>query len=215
MKFFIDTANVEEIRTACEWGIVAGVTTNPSLVSKEGGSFEDILRQICELVDGPISAEVVGLTADDMVPEARVLAKIHENIVIKVPLFPEGLKAISRLSMEGISTNCTLIFSPNQALMAANAGATFVSPFVGRLDDIGHDGMQVVRDTVFIFETFGIETEVIAASIRHPQHVTDSALAGSDIATIPFNVLEKMMKHPLTDKGMQKFLDDWKKVADR
>ena len=202
MKFFIDTANVEEIRTACEWGIVAGVTTNPSLVSKEGGSFEDILRQICELVDGPISAEVVGLTADDMVPEARVLAKIHENIVIKVPLFPEGLKAISRLSMEGISTNCTLIFSPNQALMAANAGATFVSPFVGRLDDIGHDGMQVVRDTVFIFETLGIETEVIAASIRHPQHVTDSALAGSDIATIPFNVLEKMMKHPLTDKGM-------------
>ena len=215
MKFFIDTANVEEIRTACEWGIVAGVTTNPSLVSKEGGSFEDILRQICELVDGPISAEVVGLTADDMVPEARVLAKIHENIVIKVPLFPEGLKAISRLSMEGISTNCTLIFSPNQALMAANAGATFVSPFVGRLDDIGHDGMQVVRDTVFIFETFGIETEVIAASIRHPQHVTDSAQAGSDIATIPFSVLEKMMKHPLTDKGMQKFLDDWKKVADR
>lgn len=215
MKFFIDTANVEEIRTACEWGVVAGVTTNPSLVSKEGGSFEDILRHICELVDGPISAEVVGLTADEMVPEARELVKIHENIVIKVPMCPEGLKAISRLSMEGISTNCTLIFSPNQALMAANAGATFVSPFVGRLDDIGHDGMQVVRDTVIIFEIFGIETEVIAASIRHPQHVTDSALAGSDIATIPFNVLEKLMKHPLTDKGMQKFLDDWKKVADR
>ncbi|MDP7421418.1 MAG: fructose-6-phosphate aldolase, partial [bacterium] len=215
MKIFLDTANVDEIRTACEMGLVDGVTTNPSLVSKEGGSFEEILRQICELVNGPISAEVVGLTADEMVPEALELAKIHENIVIKVPMCKEGLAAISRLSEEGIATNCTLIFSANQALLASNAGATFVSPFVGRLDDIGHDGMQVVRDTVLIYENYSIGTEIIAASIRHPQHVTEAAMAGADIATIPLNVIEKMIAHPLTDKGMKKFLEDWQKVANR
>ena len=215
MKIFLDTANVDEIRTACEMGLVDGVTTNPSLVSKEGGSFEEILHQICELVNGPISAEVVGLTADEMVPEALELAKIHENIVIKVPMCKEGLAAISRLSEEGIATNCTLIFSANQALLASNAGATFVSPFVGRLDDIGHDGMQVVRDTVLIYENYSIGTEIIAASIRHPQHVTEAAMAGADIATIPLNVIEKMIAHPLTDKGMKKFLEDWQKVANR
>jgi transaldolase len=212
MRLFIDTANVEEIRKAHELGVISGVTTNPSLVAKEGRVFEEVLREIHEIVDGPISAEVVSTTAEEMVEEGKRLAEIGENIVIKVPMTPEGLKATKTFSELGIPTNVTLIFSVNQALLAARAGATYVSPFVGRLDDIGQNGIQLVEEIVQLFAIHGIPTQVIAASIRHPLHVTQSGLAGAHIATVPYKVIEQMTKHPLTDQGLEKFLSDWEKV---
>lgn len=213
MKIFIDTANIEEIRDIYQLGILDGVTTNPSLIAKESGrDFKEIIAEISSLVPGPISAEVISLDTEGMVREAEELAKISENIVIKIPMTKEGLAATSILSSKGIKTNVTLIFSANQALLAANAGATYVSPFVGRLDDIGMDGMELVREIMQIFDTYGIETEVIAASIRHPQHALMAALSGSDIATIPYKVLLQMMKHPMTDKGIESFMADWSKT---
>ncbi|OEF99856.1 fructose-6-phosphate aldolase [Vulcanibacillus modesticaldus] len=212
MKFFIDTANVEEIREAAKWGILSGVTTNPSLIAKEGRKLEDVIKEIDEIVDGPISAEVIGLEAEKMIEEAKELVKISDNIVIKIPMTLEGLKAVSYLSKKGIKTNVTLVFSANQALMAARAGATYVSPFVGRLDDIGHDGIALIDEIHQIFAYHGIETEIIAASIRNPLHVTKAAKVGSDIATIPYKVLKQMVKHPLTDIGIEKFLADWEKT---
>ncbi len=213
MKIFIDTANIEEIRDMYQLGILNGVTTNPSLIAKESGrDFKEIIAEISELVPGPISAEVISLDTEGMVREAEELVKISDNIVIKIPMTKEGLAATSILASKGIKTNVTLIFSANQALLAANAGATYVSPFVGRLDDIGEEGMDVVRDIMAVFENYGIETEVIAASIRHPQHAFMAALAGSDIATIPYKVLNQMMKHPMTDKGIEKFMADWEKT---
>lgn len=212
MKFFIDTANVEEIRLANEMGILAGVTTNPSLVAKEGRDFVQVLKEIVEIVDGPISAEVISLDAKGMVEEGLKFASLHENITIKVPMTAEGLKAVNTFAAKGIKTNVTLIFSANQALLAARAGATFVSPFVGRLDDISQDGMQLIRDIADIFNIHEIRTEIIAASIRHPVHVTEAALAGAHIATCPYAVLERMIKHPLTDQGIERFLADWGKM---
>ncbi len=212
MKIFIDTANLEHIREANSWGILDGVTTNPTLVAKEGMGFEEVIREICSIVDGDISAEAVSMDAEGMVREARELAKIHGNIVVKIPMTSEGLKAVKVLSAEGIRTNVTLVFSANQALMAAKAGATYVSPFVGRLDDINHTGMDLVRDIVEIFSIHGFRTQVIAASIRHPLHVTEAALAGAHVATIPYDVLKKMLKHNLTDAGIERFLKDWEKV---
>lgn len=211
MKFFIDTANIEEIREAVRMGMADGVTTNPSLIAKEGGDFEEIIRDICSIVDGPISAEVIGTETDTMLEEARKLAAIHDNIVVKIPMTVDGLKATRQLSQEGIKTNVTLVFSPLQALMAAKAGATYVSPFVGRLDDLSQDGLQLVEQIVDIYSNYAYETEVIVASVRNPLHVLESALMGADIATIPFKVLAKLAAHPLTDKGLQAFLDDWKK----
>jgi transaldolase len=211
MKFFIDTANIDEIKKGLELGMVDGVTTNPSLVSKEQRPFTDILKDICALVDGPISAEVVSLEAEGMLVEARELAKLHENIVIKVPMIEEGLRAVKQLSQEGIRTNVTLIFSSSQALLAAKAGASFVSPFVGRLDDISQTGMELVSDIMAIYRNYGFTTEVIVASVRNPLHVTDAALMGADIATIPYKVIAQLAKHPLTDIGMEKFLADWEK----
>ena len=212
MKIFIDTANLEHIREVNSWGILDGVTTNPTLVSKEGKGFEGIIKEICSIVDGDISAEAVSMDAEGMVKEARELSKIHDNVVIKIPMTAEGLKAVKTLSTEGIRTNVTLVFSPNQALLAAKAGATYVSPFVGRLDDINHTGMDLVRDIVDIFDIHGFDTQVIAASIRHPLHVTEAALAGAHVATIPYDVLRKMLKHNLTDAGIERFLKDWEKV---
>jgi transaldolase len=212
MKFFIDTANVDEIREAHAMGMADGVTTNPSLIAREGRVFEEVIREICEIVDGPISAEVISLEAEGMVKEARELAKIHPNVVIKVPMTVDGLKATRQLASENIKTNVTLVFSPLQALMAAKAGAAYVSPFVGRLDDLSSDGMQLVEQIAEIFGNYAFETEIIVASIRNPLHVLDSALAGADIATIPFNVLSKLAAHPLTDKGIQAFLADWEKT---
>lgn len=212
MKFFIDTANVDEIKEANNMGMVDGVTTNPSLIAKEGRDFEEIINEICEIVDGPISAEVISLEAEGMVEEARHLAKIHDNIVVKIPMTVDGLKATRSLAAEGIKTNVTLIFSPLQALMAAKAGATFVSPFIGRLDDISHEGMVLVEQIVSIYSNYAFSAEVIVASIRNPLHVLDAALIGADIATIPFNVLSKLAAHPLTDKGIKAFLDDWNKA---
>jgi transaldolase len=209
MKLFLDTANVDEIRKAWELGVISGVTTNPSLVAKEGRVFEEVLKEIHAIVDGPISAEVVSTRADEMVEEGKRLASIGKNIVIKVPMTEEGIKATHRFSQLGIRTNVTLIFSVNQALLAARAGASYVSPFVGRLDDVGQDGIQLVRDIVDLFHLHGIETEVIAASIRHPLHVTQSGLAGAHIATVPYKVITQMTKHPLTDIGLEKFLADW------
>jgi transaldolase len=215
MKFFIDTANVDEIAEAAELGILDGVTTNPTLLAREKGKgdFKDILKKICEIVQGPVSAEVVGHDTDTMVTEAEKLAKIDEHIVIKVPLTREGLKVMGRLKKEGIRTNATLVFSPNQALLAAKAGATFLSPFVGRLDDVSHFGMDLIQQIVTIYENYEIDTEVIVASIRNPLHVVDAAMIGADIVTIPFRVIEQMVKHPLTDVGVQKFLDDWEKLG--
>ncbi len=211
MKFFIDTANIDEIKQAVAMGMVDGVTTNPSLIAKENRPFEDIIKEICEIADGPISAEVVSLDADGMVSEGKKLAAIHSNIVIKVPMTTEGLVAVKRFKSEGIKTNVTLIFSANQALMAAKAGASFVSPFVGRLDDISQEGMDLVSDIMTIFDNYGFETEVIVASIRSPMHVLESALIGADIATIPFKVIAQLAKHPLTDIGIENFLADWEK----
>ncbi|RLD96535.1 MAG: fructose-6-phosphate aldolase [Aquificota bacterium] len=212
MKFFLDTAIVDEIREAVEWGVVDGVTTNPSLVAKAGRSMEEVILEICEIVNGPVSAEVLSLTADEMVPEAQKLAAIHPNVVIKIPMTEEGLKAVKRLSKLGVKTNVTLVFSANQALMAAKAGATFVSPFIGRLDDISHEGMDIIREIVPIFQNYDMETQVIVASVRHPRHVVEAALIGADIATIPFKVLKQMVRHPLTDIGITRFLEDYKKA---
>lgn len=215
MKFFIDTANIDEIREAARIGILDGVTTNPSLISRERGKPEDILKKICGIVNGPISAEVVALDWEGMVREGKELSKIHENIVIKVPITKEGLKAVKALAGEGIRTNVTLIFTPIQALLAARAGAGFVSPFVGRLDDITTAGMELVSQIVQIYRNYNIQTEVIVASIRNPMHVSDAAMIGADIATIPFKVIEQLTKHPLTDRGIEKFLSDWEKVKNR
>ncbi|HOB51741.1 MAG TPA: fructose-6-phosphate aldolase [Acidobacteriota bacterium] len=212
MKFFLDTANLEEIRQAASMGLIDGVTTNPSLIAREKGDFRDLLRQICAAVPGPISAEVVALDAAGMLKEGRELAKIADNITVKVPVTLEGLKAVRAFSSEGIKTNVTLIFSPLQALMAAKAGATFVSPFVGRLDDVGASGMEVVGQIVEIYENYGFTTEVLVASIRHPMHVVEAALMGADVATMPWKVLQQLIQHPLTDIGIQRFLDDWKKL---
>lgn len=212
MQIFLDTANLEEIKEAASWGIISGVTTNPSLVSKEGSSFKELVLEICKIVSGPISAEAVSLEASGIIKEARDISKWHSNIVIKVPLIPEGLKAIKVLSSEGIKTNATLVFSIPQAILAATAGADFVSPFVGRLDDIGSDGMQLIYEMVPILKSYGFKSKIITASIRHPMHVVQAAQAGSDIATIPFKILQQMVKHPLTDRGIERFLEDWKKV---
>jgi transaldolase len=211
MKLFIDTANVKEIREASLMGMVDGVTTNPTLIAKEGRDFEEIIREICKIVDGPISAEVISLETDGMLKEARHLSEIHEDIVVKIPMTVDGLKAVKQLSAEGIRTNVTLVFSPVQALMAAKAGATYVSPFVGRLDDLSQSGFTLVEQIVEIFGNYGIDTEVIVASVRSPLHVLDAALMGADIATIPFNVLSKLASHPMTDRGIESFLNDWQK----
>jgi len=215
MKFFIDTANVKAIREIAALGILDGVTTNPTLIAKEGRDFLQVLQEICEIVDGPISAEVISLEAEGMVREARKLAKIHKNIVVKIPMTQEGLKATRALSSEGIKTNVTLIFSSNQALLAAKAGATYVSPFVGRLDDISHVGMDLVREIVTIYKNYSYPTQVIVASIRHPLHVIEAALAGAHVATIPPSVIEQLARHPLTDIGIQRFLADWEKVPQK
>jgi len=212
MKFFIDTADIKEIKTAVEYGLIDGVTTNPSLISKTGKDLYTVLNEICSVVNGPISAEVVSTKSPDMIKEAKELAKIHKNIAVKIPLTPDGLKATRALSQEGIRVNVTLIFSAIQALLAAKAGASFVSPFIGRLDDISHVGMDLVEEIVTIFDNYAFDTEIIVASIRHPVHVLEAALLGADIATIPFKVLDQLAKHPLTDSGIKQFLADWKKV---
>lgn len=213
MKFFIDTANIEEIRQAASMGLLDGVTTNPSLVAKEKRDFHDLLREICSLVDGPISAEVIALDAPRMLEEAHTLAKIHENITIKCPMTVEGLKACHHLSAEGIKTNVTLVFSPTQAILAAKAGAAFVSPFVGRLDDVSTEGMDLIEQIVAIYRNYDFTTEVLVASVRHPLHVVEAALIGADVVTMPFKVIEQLAKHPLTDVGIEKFLKDWEKVG--
>ncbi len=212
MKFFIDTADVQEIRQAHELGLVDGVTTNPSLIAKSGRKFKDVIKEITAIVDGPISAEVISLEAKGMVKEAKELVKIHKNIVIKVPMTPEGLKATKELTKLKIKTNVTLIFTPMQALLAAKAGATYVSPFVGRLDDISQDGMGIIEEIRTIFDNYGYTSEIIVASIRNPIHVLNSALIGADICTIPYSVMLQLSKHPLTDAGIAKFLEDWEKV---
>jgi transaldolase len=212
MKFFIDTANVNEIREAASLGVVDGVTTNPSLIAREGRDFKQVIAEICSIVDGPISAEAVSLKAEEMVAEGVELAKIHKNIVVKLPMTKDGLKATKVLAGQGIKVNMTLVFSPSQALLAAKVGAAYVSPFVGRLDDISHYGMDLVRQIIAIFDNYGYDTEVIVASVRNPLHVVDAALAGAHIATIPFSVIDQLVKHPLTDIGIEKFLADWKKL---
>ncbi len=215
MKIFLDTANLQQIKEAANWGILDGVTTNPSLISMENIPFEDLVKEICRVVAGPVSVECVSTKAKDIITEAKGLAKLADNIVVKIPICLEGLRAIKVLSSEGIHVNTTLIFSPLQALLAAKAGAKYVSPFVGRLDDISHDGMDLVDQILTIFDNYGFETELIVASIRHPLHFVESALMGADIATVPFGVLEKIIKHPLTDIGMERFLKDWGKVKRR
>ncbi|MBC2326705.1 fructose-6-phosphate aldolase [Listeria booriae] len=212
MKFFIDTANVEEIRKANRMGFIAGVTTNPSLIAKEGRDFNQVIQEITSIVDGPISGEVVSLEVEKMIEEGREIAKIHPNMVVKIPMTGEGMAAVAVLNKEGIKTNVTLVFSAAQALLAARAGATYVSPFLGRLDDIGSDGLILIRDIAEIFKVHGIETEIISASVRHPIHVIECARAGADIATVPYKVFEQMLKHPLTDSGIEKFLADWEKA---
>ncbi|MDR0947874.1 MAG: fructose-6-phosphate aldolase [Ruminococcus sp.] len=215
MKLFIDTANVDDIREANDLGVICGVTTNPSLIAKEGRNFEEVVKEITTIVDGPISAEVISLVADEMIEEAIPLAKIHPNIVIKLPMTADGLKACKKLTAMGIKTNVTLIFSAAQALLAAKAGATFVSPFLGRLDDVGQEGMNLIMEIVEIFRVQGIKSEIIAASIRNPIHVTTAARLGCHIATIPMNVIKQMMKHPLTDNGIERFLKDWEGFSKR
>ena len=213
MELFLDTANIDDIRKAVEMGVISGVTTNPSLVAKEKRDFHTIVKEICAIVPGPVSAEVLSLEAPKMIEEARILAALAPNVVVKLPMTKDGLRACKVLSGEGVKTNVTLVFSANQALLAALAGATYVSPFVGRLDDTGNEGMQVVRDIVQIYENYGIPTRVITASVRHPMHVIEAAKAGSDIATVPAAVLDAMFRHPLTDTGIERFLADWKKVT--
>lgn len=212
MKFFIDTANLDEIRKATDLGLVDGVTTNPSLIAKEGGKFEDRIREICNIVDGPVSAEVISTESEGMVNEAGALAKIAPNIVVKIPMTTEGMKATKRLSSEGIKTNVTLVFSPLQALLAAKAGANYVSPFIGRLDDISCEGMDLIEDIVQIFDNYAFDTEIIVASVRHPIHILEAAKIGADIATIPYKVIAQLAHHPLTDIGLAKFLADWEKM---
>jgi transaldolase len=212
MKFFLDTANLAEIKEVAGWGFLDGVTTNPSLCAKESMRFEELIQEICRTCSGPVSVECVSLLAEDLVPEARRLAQLAPNVVIKIPIGLEGLKATRRLAQESISVNTTLVFSPTQALLAAKAGSRFVSPFIGRLDDIAQEGMELVKQILAIYDNYGYETEVIVASIRHPLHVVQAALAGADIATIPFGVIDKLVRHPLTDIGMEKFLKDWGKV---
>jgi transaldolase len=213
MKFFIDTANIDEIRLAASMGLLDGVTTNPSLVAKEKRDFHDLLREICSIVAGPISAEVVSMEAPGMLEEAHILAKIHENITVKCPMTVEGLKACYQLSKEGIKTNVTLVFSPMQAILAAKAGATFVSPFVGRLDDVSTDGMELIDQIVHIYRNYDFTTEVLVASVRHPMHVVEAAMIGADVVTMPYKVIEQLARHPLTDIGVEKFLKDWEKVG--
>ncbi|MDI6710904.1 MAG: fructose-6-phosphate aldolase [Bacillota bacterium] len=215
MKLFLDTANVNEIRDAAALGVISGVTTNPSLIAKEGRDFTTVVREIVSIVDGPVSAEVISTEARGMVDEAVELSRIHPNVVIKIPMLGEGLKAVHELESRGIKCNVTLVFSANQALLAALAGASYVSPFVGRLDDAGHDGIEVVGDIVEIFNTYDLPTQVISASIRHPLHVLASARAGAHIATVPYKVLMQMIKHPLTDVGIKRFLDDWAKLRNK
>ena len=213
MELFLDTANIDDIRKAVEIGVISGVTTNPSLVAKEKRDFHTIVKEICAIVPGPVSAEVLSLEAPKMIEEARVLSSLAPNVVVKLPMTKDGLKACKVLVAEGVKTNVTLVFSANQALLAALVGATYVSPFVGRLDDAGNEGMQVVRDIVQIYENYGITTQVITASVRHPMHVIEAAKAGSDVATVPAAVLDAMFRHPLTDVGIERFLADWKKVT--
>ncbi len=212
MKFFLDTANIEEIRNAAEYGLIDGVTTNPSLVSKEGRAFKDIILEITKIVDGPISAEVVSTDAAGMLREAYELAKIHRNIVVKIPMIKEGMKALKQLSKDDIRTNVTLVFNPNQALIAAKLGATYVSPFVGRLDDISEVGMDLISDLVQIFSNYNFSTQILVASCRHPLHIREAAVLGAHVATMPFKVLEQLFKHPLTDIGLERFLKDWENV---
>lgn len=212
MKLFLDTADIEEIGTVARWGVLDGVTTNPTLYARVGGSYDEVLQQICQLTSGPVSAEVVADDPEGMLREGRHFAGLAPNIVVKIPMSETGLEAIYRLAEEGIKTNCTLIFSANQGLLAAKAGASLLSPFVGRLDDVNQDGMEVIRELVGIVEMHGLEAEVLAASIRHPRHVTDAALAGSHVATLPFKVLQQMVHHPLTDKGIVQFKKDWQKA---
>jgi len=212
MKFFLDTANLDQIREAASLGAIDGVTTNPTLVSRENLKFEELIREICKIVPGPVSVEAVSTESKEIIKEAKSLAKIADNIVVKIPICVEGLKAIKKLSQEGIKVNTTLVFSPMQALIAAKAGASYVSPFIGRLDDISHPGMDLIEQIMVMFGNYGIETEVIVASVRHPLHVVEAALIGADIVTVPSAVLEKLIKHPLTDMGMERFLKDWGKV---
>jgi len=215
MKFFIDSANLSEIKEAKAQGLIDGVTTNPSLVAKEGREFKKLIHEICEVVDGPVSAEVVSTEEEGMIKEARELVKIHKHVVVKIPMIPEGLKAVRRLSQEGVKINVTLIFSSTQALLAAKAGATYVSPFVGRLDDIGEIGMNLIEQIVTIFHNYDFKTQVLVASVRNPVHVVEAALMGADVATMPFAVLQQLTKHPLTDVGLKKFLADWEKMQQK
>ncbi len=215
MKFFIDTADIEQIRTANSWGILDGVTTNPTLISKTGRPFKEVVREILEEVDGPVSLETVSLDAEGMVREGRQLAELGENVVVKIPMTPEGMKAVQVLESEGIPTNVTLVFSPMQALIAAKAGASYVSPFVGRLDDVSGEGMKLIKEIKEIYYNYEIDTEIIVASVRHPMHVVESALLGADICTMPFPVMERLFRHPLTDKGIELFLKDWEKVPEK
>lgn len=215
MKFFLDTANFDEIKQGIQWGIVDGVTTNPSLVAKEGVDFYTRIKEICGIVNGSVSAEVIATDFDGMMREGHVLAKLHENVTVKLPLIPEGIRACRALSREGVKVNVTLCFSPTQALLAAKAGATYISPFVGRLDDISQDGMQLVRDIVQIYKNYGFTTQVLAASLRHPPHVVQAALAGAHVGTMPFSVMKQLFNHPLTDIGLKRFLADWEKVKDQ
>ena len=212
MQLFLDTANVEEIKEALTWGVISGVTTNPSLVAKEKRDFKVLVKEVCDMVQGPVSAEVISLDSQEMISEARELARVAPNVVVKIPMCIEGLKAVKVLSQEGIKTNVTLVFSANQGLLAALAGATYVSPFVGRLDDVGNEGMAVVEDLVILIENYSLPTKVIAASIRHPMHVLEAAKISAHVATVPYKVLESMTRHPLTDIGIVRFLDDWTKV---
>ncbi len=213
MKFFLDTGNLDEIKEAASWGVLDGVTTNPSLVSKEGKNFKELIKDICLIVNGPVSAEVVGTTKQAMLDEAHDLVKIHPNVVVKIPLIVEGLKAVKILCAEKIKTNVTLCFSANQALLAAKAGATYISPFIGRLDDISIEGMDVIKDIKLIYQNYGFKTQILTASIRHPLHLLEAAKYGSDVATMPFKVLEQVVKHPLTDIGLKRFLADWDKFV--
>jgi transaldolase len=212
MQFFLDTGNVDEIKQALEWGILDGVTTNPTLIAKTGRPFMEVAKEILQLVDGPVSLETVSRDAKGMVEEGRKLAELGDNVVVKIPMTPEGMIAVQELESEGIPTNVTLVFSPTQALIAAKAGATFVSPFIGRLDDVSSDGMKLIRDVKTIFDNYDYDTQIIVASVRHPMHVLEAALIGADICTMPFEVMKKLFQHPLTDKGIELFLKDWEKV---